>query len=491
MSILPKSMLRAFAAPPPLARLRSLRLFSASNMLVLAILLLAVLLGMMLPILAVMLDSQWTRLAALPALLLFGLLLLYDRRLVLLLILLFRSTGDIYLDYTRFGLGGVQIGVGGLINLVVIVLALLYLLEKPELFPRKLAWMWAPFILFGLWAVAIAPSKGEATRDYLGLVSYFCIFISTAYLVRTPEDFRKMMLLIIFSSVLPTLYSVMDVVRFAPGGGFRLRSTFSHPNIMACYLVLVITVQLYVLKSPSFRLKPFGRLLASGYMLCLLAQLLLTQTRSAWAACLVLFLVYAVVFERKYLLYLLLLPLLLLIPAVRDRLVDLQTGNEVVQYAQLNSFAWRQVLWKQAIAWIEPSHYLTGYGLESFRYYSTTFFELANKVEWNAHNVYVQYLFELGLIGLGCYLLVFGRVMLHLRALATRDRLMSVLMTVTMLVYLIISASDNVANYLVFNWYFWFAAGCACNLVFVLQQQPAPTPAARPLPRWLAARQPA
>lgn len=479
MSILSKSAVRTSDLLRRLPRVRAADIFTLSNLVIVAVLGVALLLGMIMPLLAGALEGQLPKLAALPALLIFGLLLLYDRRLVLLLILMFRSTGDIYLDYTKFAIGGLQIGVGGIINMVVIGLAVLFVLERPKLFPKKLALMWLPFIAFGVFAVGIAPVKGEAIRDYLGLVSYFSIFICTTYLVRTPEDFRKMILLVVFSSLLPSLYSVVDVIINVPRGGFRLKSTFSHPNIAACYFVLIITLMLYVLKSATFQLKQGTRLVASLYMIYMLLQLMLTQTRSAWIACLVVFLVYAVFFERKYLFYLLFLPLLILVPAVRDRLVDLQTGNEVVQYAQLNSFAWRVVLWKQALAWIEPVRFVIGYGLESFRFYSTTFFDMAGKIEWNAHNVYVQYLFELGILGLGAYLYVFGRMLVHLKkGLLAHDRLMTFLMMSTIIEYLIISASDNVANYLVFNWYFWFAAGCACNLVAVHQQLAAAGPGA-------------
>lgn len=492
MSILSKSAVRPSELLRRVMRVRAADIFTLSNLVIVAVLGAALLIGMIMPLLAGALEGQLAKLAALPALLVFGLMLLYDRRLVLLLILMFRSTGDIYLDYTKFALGGLQIGVGGIINMVVIGLAVLFVLERPKLFPKKLALMWLPFIVFGLWSVIIAPSKGEAIRDYLGLVSYFSIFICTTYLVRTPEDFKKMLLLVIWASVLPSLYSLVDIAINLPRGGFRLRSTFSHPNIMACYLVLIITLVLYVLKSPTFRLKPGVRVIVTLYMLALLVQLVLTQTRSAWIACLVVFMIYAVFFERKYLFYLLFLPLLILVPAVRDRIVDMQTGNEVVQYAQLNSFAWRVVLWKQALAWIEPVRFVVGYGLESFRFYSTTFFDLAGKVEWNAHNVYVQYLFELGILGLGAYLYVFGRMLVHLKkGLLAHDRLMTFLMMSTIGVYLIISASDNVANYLVFNWYFWFSAGCACNLVSVLGgRTPAPAVGAGAHPAYAAAPAP-
>ena len=188
-------------------------------------LMLALLLGMFMPLFAGMMNGQIGKLAALPAVLIGALLLLYDRRMVLILILLFRSTADVYLDYTKLSLGGVQMGVGGLINLVVILMSIWFIAERPQLFPKKLALMWLPFIVYAGLSIIITLVKPDAIRFYLGLLSYYSIFICTTYLVRTPEDFRKMIMLVIWSSILPSVFTVVDVALHGTMAGFRLKST--------------------------------------------------------------------------------------------------------------------------------------------------------------------------------------------------------------------------------------------------------------------------
>ncbi|MFY0100015.1 hypothetical protein ABTQ08_21355, partial [Acinetobacter baumannii] len=81
----------------------------------------------------------------------------------------------------------------------------------------------------------------------------------------------------------------------------------THPNILAFYLTLIISLGLYVLKSPTFKLSQLQRFAFTGYLGVLMVLLLLTQTRSAWAAVLVLFVLYGLMFERRYLIYLLVL----------------------------------------------------------------------------------------------------------------------------------------------------------------------------------------
>ena len=421
--------------------------------------------GAAIPVFADVMGDHPGRLAALPALLLLGVLLIYDYKKSMMLILLLRSVGDKVLESTQFGMGDARMGIGGLINLMVIMIACMMVLEKPQALPSRLARFWAPVLLMMGLGVIISYEKANAIKEYLGMLSNFAIFIIAVYTVRSNEDFNKIIRLIVWSSLLPSLYSLVDVALHMRDGGFRLQSTFGHPNILAFYLTLILVLCLYMLKSPLYAIKPLGRVVICCYMPVLLGQLLLTQTRSAWLACFVVFVLYALLFERKYLLYLFLLPLVVFIPSVYERLLDLGQGNEAVGYAHLNSFAWRQVLWKSAIGFMEPQRLVYGYGLDGFGHFAEIFFPIDRTLRWDAHNVYVQFLFDTGIIGLSCYLWLFARVLWTIRAFMRLDRLSGFLLLAIVVQYLIVSYSDNMFRYLVFNWYLWFTVGGACSLV--------------------------
>lgn len=424
------------------------------------------LVGAIIPLFADISGYQLGRLAALPALLLLGILLIYDYKKLLMLIILLRSAGDIVLESTKVGMGGASMGIGGLINLVVIIIACVLVLEKPQVFPKKMARYWVPVMVVMGIGLAFSYEKANAIKEYLSMLSYFAMFIIAVYTVRSNQDFNDAIRLVVWSSLIPTLYSFVDIALNIHDSAFRLRSTFPHPNIQAFYLTLILILCLYMLKSPLFSIKPLGRTVVSCYMPVLLGQLALTQCRSAWLACFVVFVLYALLFERKYLLYLLFLPLtLLLIPSLYERLVDLGQGNEAVGYARLNSYAWRQVLWKSAIEWMEPLRLIFGYGLDGFAHFAPTFFPLDRTTNWDAHNVYVQFLFDTGVVGLACYLWLYVRVLWTMRALGRMDRVSGFLLLAVLVQYLIVSYSDNMFRYLVFNWYLWFIVGGACSLV--------------------------
>ncbi|WP_211167249.1 O-antigen ligase family protein [Aromatoleum evansii] len=444
-------------------------------------LLVALAVGLALPLYAQAMSGSAVRLLALPALLVLAILFLYDRLVLLALVLLLRAAGDLVFETTRVEIGGLAIGFGGLVNAFVILIAVLLVAARPERFPTRVAAPWAAFLIAALIGVGMAPNLGDAVRSYLGLLSYFAVFVSAFYFVRGEGDFKVCVKLVLLSSLLPAAYGLGELALHGLAGGlqaFRLKSTFSHPNIFAFYLTLVLLLSLYALKSPAIALTPLRRTLLTAYVPLLLGLLLLTQTRSAWVACFAIFALYTLLFERRYLVYLLLAPALaLLVPGVRERVLDLGSGNEVVQYAKLNSFAWRLQIWEYGLRWIRPENLPLGYGLGAFKHFAPVFFPYSGGVNFGAHNIYVQILFELGALGLAAFAWLFARLFSMLRRMAVVDRLGAFVAIALLIEYLIISASDNVLAYLAFNWYVWIVLGAACAVAL---SRTAPVAAARP-----------
>lgn len=404
--------------------------------------------------------------AALPFVLAMGMLLIYDKRKLFFLILLFRASGDLVLETTRFG-GGM--GVGGLINALVILLALMFVFERPAGLNKRALSIWGPVLAVAFAAILHAPEIKDAVRVFLALVSYMAVFVIAFYVVRSKDEFESAISLILLSSIIPVLYALFVVATYSGGSifseSFRLRGTFSHPNILAFYLVINVSLIFYRLKTTFVNAAMFKRAALWGWMAVMLGLLLLTQTRSAWAAMFVIFAVYGVFFQQRYLLYLVFAPLLaLLVPSVRDRLMDLQQGNEMGRYTELNSFAWRQLLWKSAMDWMAISKSAFGYGLNAFKHYSPIFFPLAGGTNWGAHSTYVQWYFETGVVGVLASIWMYARLFFTLLLGIKQNRLSTIIVITLLIEYLFFAFSDNMLDYLAFNWYYWFFIGAACSM---------------------------
>lgn len=409
-------------------------------------------------------------LAVLPLLLLTGFLFVYSREAFLMVVLLLRAGTNPVFEETRLpGIGGL----GGLLNALVILLAALIIARDPKRVPRS-AWMiWIPFTVMAGVGLLYSPDKVQALRLYLGQLSVVALFLVSFYLVMSEADLNRLLKLVTWSSVPVALVTLIyiglgrtaGIVDGLEEGASRYGGPFPHANILAFYLVLCLGVILYRWKSGQIGRQPVTLIGVVGYMLLLTGLLFATKTRSAWMSVLLVFAVFGVMQERRYLVYLVIGGMLaMLVPEVRDRVMGLAEGNEVVQYAKLNSFAWRKLLWTEAIEWMSPSRYLIGYGAESFSELSTTFFSMAGRTHWGAHSASVQVFFELGAIGLASFLWVYYRTARMILALYGQRRLLTVIGLSLLGANFLVSMSDNMLAYLIYNWYFWLTMGAICAL---------------------------
>lgn len=398
-------------------------------------------------------------LLALPAVMIVGLIFLYDRYLLFMMILLLRPALDPLLDKTKIG----GFGVGGMLNALVILIALIAIFDKKFELRSIAIKLWAPFLFILLLAVGFAPERTPAIKLYLSILSNAAMFTLALSLIKSEVDFGRWMRIVLISSLIPVLYGFID---FARGGtlsadaGMRVQSTFSHPNILAFYLMLMITLSFYFIKSRVLIVSPFVKRLLPLYIIMMIALLLFTKTRSAWIACFAFFAIYGLLYERKYLIFVIAAPLIaLLFPEMRERIVDLAQGNEVITYGTLNSYAWRKYIWTSGLSWMRPSHYLLGYGIESFLYYSMDFFPLAGGMQRGAHSVYVQLIFDTGAIGFLTFIWLYCSFAYRLSKFYKENKVMIFSALTLLIQYAMIAYSDNLLSYLAFNWYFWYVLG--------------------------------
>lgn len=375
-----------------------------------------------------------------------------------------RPLTDRLFELGSFDVAGQSVTYGVVVNIVVISAMILNISKIRQCTPSGLVTAWLPFLLVCAIAVLYSPLQIDALRRLSVYVCYYSIFMLSFVIVKSERDVLFFLKLVILSSVLPVLYGLFQILSgFGWFDDFRIQSTFSHPNMFAFYLLAVIGVILFLFATERVRISGRLRLVLNLYVIPLLIVLVMTKTRSAWIGCLVLFLVYGVTHDRRVLVVLLIAtPLAFAIPAVSDRIMDLTSENSYIggPAVLLNSYAWRELLWNNAFTYI-VRHPIFGYGLHSFPFYSREFFSPVPGGTY-AHNDYIQILFETGLAGLLAFLWIYLRCFIWLVQRWRFDKGGGTAAAAIMATYLICSYSDNLLEYLPYQWEFWFPFGVIC-----------------------------
>ena len=429
--------------------------------------LIVVFFGLFIPIFIDLFSEKPALLFALPVVMIFFMLLIFARNFLFLAVLLCRSFLDPIFSLTKLGDKTTGMGLGGVVNILVIGLAVIAVQKQPFSVLKISAKVWGVFLAAMLMSIFTAPVMMGAIKLNLNIISYVAIFTLPFTLIKSREDFSYWMKVLLFSSLVPVLYGYFQIITHSgfkslhTEEGFRIESTLIHPNIFAFYLVMMITLLYGFVGSSMVKLPNYIRRTLPLYVVAMLVLVVFTKTRSAWAACLMYFLLYGALYDRRLLILAMISPLFgLLMPEVRERLMDINNGGEYVQYGRLDSYTWRKVLWQHALEWMDPVRYLFGYGGNSFAYYSNLF----GGSGLEAHSVFIQLLFETGIAGFTGFLWLIGICFYKIKSFFNVDKVTSFTVVLLLIEYTLFSYSDNMLDYLAYNWYFWFTIGAVFAL---------------------------
>jgi O-antigen ligase len=377
---------------------------------------------------------------------------------VMLAIVLLRPLGDQFFEYLK-DVTGSSTGPGASINIVILAGGLTALLAVPRLLTSPV--LLAMIVFLGAAALSMlhGPDPSGGVRLLLTLTTYAAVFALGKSIIRSSGDVQQALRIAAYSSLGPNLIAIFGMIthtiEYSPEG--RLQGTFTHPNIYAFFLMTSIAINLFLLSSSRVTISPRFRLELNCLTALCLALLTLTQTRSAWIAVSLILLTYAMTIDRRWLALVALAPFALLIPAVGDRIFDLGAGNVSGGYAQLNSYAWRELLWSDALQWMgQNPQLLLGNGLDLFQSFTPLFFTPGGKAGVMAHNSFLQIYFEMGIVGLITYSAIFFALAFELGRGWKADWRGTLLMGLLCIGYLTVSYSDNVLDYLQYQWLFWF-----------------------------------
>lgn len=404
-------------------------------------------------------HGSYKALLGLPALMILGMMFVFNRNLLFLLIIVSRVSIDPFILSSKMG----ALGLGSVLNFLIIVMAILAYPKISTQLKKILKDSWLVFFMMLILAVVFSSDFLTSLKIFINIIAGGAVFTIALSLIKNEHDYAKWLKVTLLSSLVPIGYALSEKVlgsaQFFGSEGYRLQGTFYHPNVLGFYSVLMITVCLLIIKVDIKVVSNFIKKTLPIYILLIFAALLFTKTRSAWAACFVFAFCYGLIFERKYLVYIaIMMAGALCIPEVQDRLLNVQEGQAVWGHGHLNSYSWRKMIWEAGLTWMSPERYFFGYGLESFINNSSTFFTLAGTGR-GAHNIYVQLFFETGFFGLASYLYMNFSLLKHLLNYYRVQVFVAFIGIALIIEYGLFAYSDNMFGYLSFNWSYWFVLG--------------------------------
>lgn len=357
-------------------------------------------------------------------------------------------------------------GPGAAINFVIVALAGTAVLRRPRALLTPVMLCWGAFLIVAGASAAISAQPALGLKLWLALLTYGAVLALTSVVARDITMLNRVVSVCLASSLVPTVVAIAEVAANAEIllGDERAQGTFTHPNILAFYVVTILAVALFALSSATRSLSARQRALLFAYVLVLLLVLAATKTRSAWIGAAILLGAYALVVDRRWLTGMALLPFMLAIPGVGERLVDLSSGTTEDTFVQLNSFAWRRMLWADAWTWMNdhPPRWL-GHGLDQFVTLTPLFFvRTSGSIEIGAHNALLQIYFETGMLGALTYAAAMLAVAWSLARRAAADRNGTVVASALWVASIVFSSSDNTLAYLQYQWTLLFFIGAVC-----------------------------
>jgi O-antigen ligase len=328
----------------------------------------------------------------------------------------------------RLGLGPLTLQpaavFGAVVLLVGLVLALRRMHEGRRIWPDREVraahgWLAAAIAILVLSGVRLFDGLGlaEGTREATRVASIVMVFLLVWWWLEGRPARRATAWLFLVVGLIPPILVALwqratDHGFWEPGSGLRIQGTFSHPNSFAQYLVPFVF--LAIAGIPAARLR--DKIWRLGAALGLVVLIMLTYSRTAililatgLAALVVMHLAWRVRRSLAPIVAVLVFAAagwLVVGEQVRERFasVSLRRAVEEARVGRSeNSFGWRLLNWRGLVL-RGLEHPIAGHGA-GMTTRLNPLVSTENGVPFNAHNDFVRFFFEGGVLGLACYIL--------------------------------------------------------------------------------------
>lgn len=219
-------------------------------------------------------------------------------------------------------------------------------------------------------------------------------------IVKTDEDAKKILLVIVVATVIPMLVGYYQF--FTESGGRavgdvmnRVKGTLGLANAYGIYLALSLNAAIILLLNPRWKINKYfiGIIIAS-----ILVSSVLALNRGTWIALAFAVTISSMFYLKKIKLRWIIMTGVVLVALFSKTIIDRVNQLEDRGYYNVNTFEQRVSLWKGTLKLV-PAHPIIGWGIATSEKVTQghLMFDLAT------HNDYLRLQLEIGIIGVGSY----------------------------------------------------------------------------------------
>ena len=229
---------------------------------------------------------------------------------------------------------------------------------------------------------------------------YLFIFYIISYKTNTKKNIRIVLNTFIFTSGLIGIITLIQIINIHLIGNSvdlsnRISSTLENPNNLGAYSIfsIFICIMLFINSKEKFSKRIYGSI-----TILLLINIIVSQSRNALLALILGFLLISILYNRKYIIFSGILPIILfIIPQSRERLLG------ILDFSQNTS---RIKIWGITKIMINNNNQIFGIGYENFGlnypiYIESNpdYFVRESLKAVHPHNIFLKFQVELGIFG--------------------------------------------------------------------------------------------
>ena len=388
----------------------------------------------------------------------------------ILLFVAIRPSIDRFSEELSISIGDrISLSGSSFMGLLLIALSFLLILKYfKNISPKSSLLAWLLYLLAIITSIIFSINKLASVYELIRVLSIFMIFINALILIKTKKEFLQSIWAILISSIIPFVFSIYQAITGTGLGGTadlesRLMGTFSHPNSFASFVIIIITIIIYLLIQKDKIFVIGNKKFLYPALLISIIILLATFSRGALLGFLIFIFILSLFKSPKYILITIVLFFIAFSVSqdFRYRIEDIYNPPAD------SSVRWRFEQWNK-LAKVYIKNPIKGYGAgtEIISYEKEFGFYAGNPY---THNDLLRSALETGIFGLFAFSILWATTAINifkkfLKNKKQNDKTFLLLIFALIMAEIAFSMSSNIFRGTATQWTLWFLIGLALTI---------------------------